>query len=134
MGGNGSVYQETTTTTIIGNSGGNVYVMEGYDGSIGCDWPIITSDFAEAKRTIKSKGFDDTRMGIAKQIIQSNCMISSQVRDLVNLMSFDDTKLELAKFAYGYTYDIGNYFKVSQVLEFESSVDELNEYIANFGW
>tara|TARA_R110000787_G_scaffold129264_2_gene241095 strand:+ start:21121 stop:22020 length:900 start_codon:yes stop_codon:yes gene_type:complete len=134
MGGNGSVYQETTTTTIIGNSGGNVYVMEGYDGSIGCDWPISTSDFAEAKRTIKSKGFDDTRMGIAKQIIQSNCMISSQVRDLVNLMSFDDTKLELAKFAYGYTYDIGNYFKVSQVLEFESSVDELNEYIANFGW
>jgi hypothetical protein len=134
MGGNGSVYQETTTTTITGNSGGNVYVMEGYDGSIGCDWPISTSDFTEAKRTIKSKGFNDTRMGIAKQIIQSNCMISSQVRDLVNLMSFDDTKLELAKFAYGYTYDIGNYFKVSQALEFESSVDELNEYIANFGW
>jgi len=134
IGGTGGVYQETTTTTTIGNSGGNVYVMEGYDGSIGCDWPISTSDFAEAKRTIKSKGFDDTRMGIAKQIIQSNCMFSDQVRDLVNLMSFDDTKLELAKFAYGYTYDIGNYFKVSQALEFESSVDELNEYIANFGW
>ncbi len=134
IGGNGNVYQETTTTTTIGNTGGDVYVMEGYDGYIGCDWPINASDFAEAKRTIKSKGFDDTRMGIAKQIIQSNCMFSDQVRDLVNLMSFDDTKLELAKFAYGYTYDVGNYFKVSQALEFESSVDELNEYIANFGW
>ena len=40
-------------------------------------------------------------------------MLSELVKDLVNLMSFDDTKLELAKFAYGYTYDIGNYFKVS---------------------
>tara|TARA_B100000809_G_scaffold266539_1_gene329755 strand:+ start:3048 stop:3938 length:891 start_codon:yes stop_codon:yes gene_type:complete len=134
IGGTGGVYQETTTTTTIGNSGSNVYVMEGYDGSIGCDWPISTSDFTEAKRTIKSKAFDDTRMGIAKQIIQSNCMFSDQVRDLVNLMGFDDTKLELAKFAYRYTYDIGNYFKVSQALVFESSVDELNEYIANFGW
>lgn len=134
VGGHSEVYQETTTTTVIGNSGTEVYVMEGYDGSIGCDWPISNSDFAEAKETIKSKGFDDTRMGIAKQIIQSNCMLSNQVRDLVSLMSFDDTKLELAKFAYGYTYDIGNYFKVSQALEFESSVDELNEYIANFRW
>lgn len=136
VGGNGGVYQETTTTTTtsIGNTGGDVYIMEGYDGSIGCDWPISSSDFAEAKQTIKSKGFDDTRMGIAKQIIQSNCMLSNQVRDLVELMSFDDTKLELAKFAYGYTYDIGNYFKVGQALDYESSVDELNEYIANFGW
>ncbi len=134
VGGHSEVYQETTTTTVIGNSGTDLYVMEGYNGSIGCDWPISAADFAEAKQTIKSKGFDDTRMGIAKQIIQSNCMLSDQVRDLVSLMSFDDTKLELAKFAYGYTYDLGNYFKVSQALDYESSVDELNEYIANFRW
>ena len=43
-------------------------------------------------------------------------------------------KLDLAKFAYGYTYDIGNYFKVSQALDFSSSVEELNDYISTFRW
>ena len=36
--------------------------------------------------------------------------------------------------AYGYTYDIGNYFKVSQALDFSSSVEELNDYISTFRW
>jgi hypothetical protein len=91
-------------------------------------------DFREAKTTIDSKNFDDTRLNLAKQIIKSNCMTADQIRDLVGLMSYDDSKLTLAKFAYGYTYDYGNYFKVSQALEFESSVEELNEYIEKFRW
>ena len=133
--GNGNVYQETTstTTTTVGSSN-NVYVMEGYNGNIGCDWPIDDANFAEALKTIKSKSFDDARVSIAKQIIQSNCMFSDQVRDLVSLISFDSSKLDLAKFAYGYTYDIGNYFKVSQALDFSSSVEELNDYISTFRW
>ena len=137
VGGNGNVLQETTsttTTTTIGNSGSNVYVMEGYDGNIGCEWPMDNADFAEALETIKSKSFDDAKVSIAKQIIRSNCMFSDQVRDLVNLISFDDNKLELAKFAYGYTYDIGNYFKVSQAFDFDSSINELNDYISDFRW
>ncbi len=134
VGGNGSVYQETTTTTTVGAAGNNVYVMDGYDGSIGCDWPINDEDFAEALKTIKSKSFDEAKVSIAKQIIQSNCMFSDQVRDLVSLISFDDNKLDLAKFAYGYTYDIGNYFKVSQAFDFDSSINELNDYISNFRW
>jgi hypothetical protein len=132
----GSFYEETTTTTSISSSqsGVETYVMDGYDGRIGCPWPLSEADFELAKQTIDSKNFDDTRLGMAKQIIRANCMFSDQVRDLVALMSFDDSKLELAKFAYSYTYDVGNYFKVSQSLDFESSVDELNDYIANYRW
>ncbi len=133
MGDEEVVYQETTTTTTTTTAGSH-YIMEGYDGSIGCPWPMTYQDFEEARATILSKTFDDTRLSLAKQIIQSNCMFSDQIKDLVAAMEFEDTKLELAKFAYGYTYDIGNYFKVSQALEFEFSVDELNEYIANFRW
>ena len=35
----------------------------------------------------------------------------------MQLMEWEETKLEFAKFAYGYTYDTGNYFKVSQAFE-----------------
>ncbi|MBK9515283.1 MAG: DUF4476 domain-containing protein, partial [Flavobacteriales bacterium] len=43
--------------------------------------------------------------------------------------SFEDSKLDFAKYAYDRTYDIGNYFKVNDAFTFESSMDELNEFI-----
>ena len=42
---------------------------------------------------------------------------------------FESTKLEYAKFAYDFTYDKGNYFKVNDAFDFESSIEELDEYI-----
>ena len=88
------------------------------------------ADFNEAKRTIQSKDWDETRLSLAKQIVSSNCLFADQVRDLVQVMEWEETKLEFAKFAFDYTYDIGNYFKVSQAFEWEDSTEELNLYIA----
>jgi len=131
QGNGGVVYQETTTTTTTVQNGDH-YVMQGYGGPIGCPWPMDPADFQSALATINSKTFDDTRLNLAKQIVASNCLFADQVRDITGLLEFEDTKLQFAKFAYGYTYDIGNYFKVSQVFDFESSVDELNEFIGGY--
>ena len=60
--------------------------MEGYNGNIGCDWPIDDANFAEALKTIKSKSFDDAKVSIAKQIIQSNCMFSDHDQKTYNLI------------------------------------------------
>lgn len=122
----GVVYEETTTVT----SSVDHYVMPGYGGPIGCPWPMEEGDFYEAKQTIASKDWDETRLGLAKQIVSSNCLFADQVRDLAGLMEWEETKLAFAKFAYDYTYDTGNYFKVSQVFEWESSTEELNAYIS----
>jgi len=46
----------------------------------------------------------------------------------MNTFSFEDTKLEFAKYAYERTYDIGNYYKLNDAFSFESSIEELNEY------
>lgn len=124
-------YYEETTTVVSSNSNQNHYVMQGYGGPIGCPWPMEVSDFQEAKRTLASKDWDETRLSLAKQIIASNCLFADQVRDLIQLMEWEETKLNFAKFAYDYTYDIGNYFKVSQAFEWEESTDELNRYIAS---
>ena len=43
--------------------------------------------------------------------------------------SIEANKLEMAKNCYSHTYDIGNYFKVNDAFTFESSIEELNEYI-----
>ena len=107
----------------------HVYEMPGYHGPIGCDWPISEADFRDAKTSISSKSFDDTKLTMAKQIFDSNCMTSSQVKEIMKLFSFEENKLVFAKYAYGHTFDIGNFYKVNDVFTFSSSVDELNSYI-----
>ena len=124
-------YQETTTTTTVTSTGNteNHYVMPGYNGPVGCSWPMADSDFQKAKQTISSKSFEDSKLSIAKQIINSNCLFSKQVKEIMVLFDFEDTRLDLAKYAYGYAYDIGSYYGVNDAFQFESSIDELNNYI-----
>ena len=131
-----TTYTESTTVT----SGGytepmqqqTVYVMPGYNGPVGCPWPMTPQDFASVKNSISSKSFDETKLTVAKQVISSNCLTSSQVKEIMLLFSFEDTRLDLAKWAYGYTFDIGNYYKLNDAFTFESSIEELNEYISGF--
>ncbi len=141
--GNAQTTTTTTTTTTSSNYNQpvqqqqqqqqtNVYVMPGYNGPVGCPWPLSRQDFEGVKSSIASKSFDETKLTIAKQVISSNCLLSSQVKEIMMLFSFEDTRLDLAKYAYGYTFDIGNYYKVNDAFSFSSSIDELNAYITGF--
>jgi hypothetical protein len=105
------------------------YVMPGYNGPIGCPWPMSNGQFSDALRSVSSKSFDDEKATVAKQITGSNCLTVDQARTMMMEFSFDSAKLEYAKFAYDKTYDIGNYYKLNDAFDFSSSVDELNEYI-----
>ncbi len=126
----------TTTTTSSGRNDGNAeektpsYKMPGYNGSVGCDYPMTTQDFNEAKKSISSKSFEDSKLTLAKQITSSNCLLAEQVKEIMNLFSFEDSKLQYAKYAYTYTFDLGNYYKVNDAFTFEMSIEELNEYIS----
>ncbi|HOI88819.1 MAG TPA: DUF4476 domain-containing protein [Lentimicrobium sp.] len=131
---------QTTTYTTTTTSGGNyrepapqrTYVLPGYSGPTGCQYPMHPAEFQEVKRSIEGKSFDDTRLKIAKQVIASNCLLSAQVKEIMLLFSFEDTRLQLAKFAYGYTFDTGNYYKLNDAFTFESTIEELDEYISGF--
>jgi hypothetical protein len=143
---NGEGVTTTTTTTSVTTSSSSTgytdndnaghienhsehYVMQGYSGKVGCPWPMSASDFQSAKNSISTKSFDDTRLTIAKQVTSANCLFCSQVKEIMQLFSFEETKLNFAKFAYAYVYDQGNYFKLNDAFTFESSIDELNNYI-----
>lgn len=126
---NSSTTTTTTTTTNAAPAQPNHYVMPGYNGPIGCPWPMSSDQFADALRSVSSKSFDDEKATIAKQITGSNCLTTDQAKAMMMELSFDSAKLEYAKFAYDKTYDIGNYYKLNDAFDFSSSVDELNEYI-----
>lgn len=139
-----TVTSSTTTTTTTTSSGTTTqpvlgvaevqkqpatYVHPGYSGPTGCPRPMLNEDFAKAKSSISSKSFEDSKLTIAKQIVGSNCLLCSQVKEIMQIFSFEDTKLQFAKFAYKYTFDINNYYQLNDAFNFESSIDELNEYI-----
>lgn len=122
------IYKEPTTQTPPTEKP-NTYQMPGYNGKIGCPWPMSATDFADAKQSISSKSFEDSKLTIARQITSSNCLLCSQVKEIMKLFSFEDSKLDFAKFAYDYVYDLNNYYKLNDAFTFESSIDDLNEYI-----
>lgn len=107
----------------------NVYRMPGYNGPIGCDWPMSAPDFQNAMKTIDHADFESDKLTIAKQVLNMNCLTVEQVKQIGMMFDFEDSKLEFAKFAYGRTYDIGNYFILNDMFEFSSSIDDLNNYI-----
>lgn len=105
--------------------------LPGYNGPVGCPYPMNPADFSDLKNSIASKSFEDSKMTIAKQVLQNNCLFVSQVKDLMGQFTFEATKLDFAKYAYDFTYDIGNYFKVNDMFTFESSIDDLNSHISS---
>lgn len=129
----------TTTTTASGTRPATEPVREepvvrrpavpGYNGPIGCDWPVENSSIDQMKRSISGQSFEDSKMKIAEQATRGKCMTTAQVKEIMGLFTFEDSKLEFAKFAYDFTYDVANYYIVNDVFTFSSSVDELNSHI-----
>ncbi|WP_196893153.1 DUF4476 domain-containing protein [Aureivirga marina] len=93
--------------------------------------PMTSSDFDSAKKSIKSKAFSETKIRVAKQIIDYNCFTVSQVGELMKIFSFDDSKLDIAKYAFDKTTDKGNYYKLNDLFSFDSSIEKLQKFIKN---
>lgn len=132
---NNTTTTTTTTTskneTLVENKQPIIY-LPGYSGHIGCPMPVGGAEFSQMKKSIEAKSFEESKFTVAKQIVNNNCLLSSQVKQILLLFSFEQTRLDFAKYCYGYTYDIGNYYKINDAFSFESSIDELNEYINTF--
>lgn len=89
------------------------------------------NDFQQLKRSIAKESFDDNKMKIAKQFGSLNYFNTAQVKELVGVFFSESSKLELAKYMYDYTVDKANYFVVNDALFFNSSKEELMNYIKN---
>ena len=105
----------TTTSASTGNCGG-AYAMS-------------ATSFNAAKQTITNQKFDDTRLTTSKQILKTNCLSAAQIKEIMKIFSFEDTRLQFAKQAYSKCVDVNNYFLLNDAFQFESSVEELNNSI-----
>lgn len=125
-------YNQTTTTTTITSfnttTTNNTNQQQNNNNCTG-NYAMSASNFSVAKNTISKQSFDETKLSTAKQIISSNCLTAAQIKELILLFSFEETRLTLAKDAYSRCIDKNNYFLLNDAFNFSSSVEELNNAI-----
>jgi len=93
---------------------------------------MTNNDFAQAKESLRREWFENTRLETAKQIIDRNYFTSQQVKEMVLLFTFENNRLDIAKYAFGKTVDKGNYFVLNDAFTFNNNKEALKEYIRQY--
>ena len=129
MGGSSVTQTTTTTTHTYSQNDNNGYATQ--PAQTGCQYPMDDNSFMAAKETINQSTFEDTKVSSAKAILTSNCVSTDQVVQICQLFTYEQSKLNFAKFAYSKTTDPGNYFKVGNIFTYDNSKTDLNHFISN---
>lgn len=124
----GSSTVTTTTTTTTTSSPAPAVVAEPVYEPAPCSM-LNNSDFEAAKGSIKGKTFEDSKLTTAKQVTKANCLSAAQIKSIMDLFTYESSKLEYAKFAYPFCYEQNKYYQVNDAFGFESSIDELDEFL-----
>jgi len=87
------------------------------------------AEFNKALAIIRNESFENSKLSTAKQVTSSNRLCVSQIIQICKLFSFEQTKLDFAKFAYRYCADPNNYYQLNEVFTYVASKDELRRFI-----
>ncbi len=91
--------------------------------------PMNSHGFEQFKQVIINERFENTKLVLAKQTISSNYFSSAQVKEIMQLFSFENNKLDIAEYSYKYTLDKKNYFILNDAFTFSGSKEELARFI-----
>lgn len=90
---------------------------------------MASLQFNRTREMMDDVPFDDDKLMISRQAIRMNGISSEQLRTLLYILTFDSSKLKLAKFAYEYVSDSESYFILNDAFTFSSSSRELDDFI-----
>jgi Domain of unknown function (DUF4476) len=105
----------------------------GNNGSYESNFGRTLSDveFNQLLHNINRESSENNMMKSATQIINTNYLTSEQVKEMLQLFTFENNKLSLAELAYDRTVDKRNYFVVNDVFSYSGSKAELARFIRN---
>jgi len=96
------------------------------------DRSVSFPELQQMKETLRRENYENSRMGIARQMFDNNYFKADQVKELLQMFTFENYKLDLAKYAYRNTVDKNNYYIVNDVFSYSSSRQELTRYINQY--
>ena len=83
----------------------------------------------EILKTMQHKGSDEEKLEALKAGVKDKGITVEQLTDLLNQFNSDASKLDGAKFAYPYTVNYKDYFKIKDLFGEEESKQELETFI-----
>ena len=102
----------TTTSTTVTESG-----MPPAMAPTPAPCTIGQAQFEDIKRSIAAQTFEDTKVSEATQVMNTHCLASWQVRDIMKLFGYENNRLTFAQRAYPKTLDPANYYMVNDAFE-----------------
>ena len=90
------------------------------------------AEFMRVREELRREHLENARFNVATQIFERNYLSSLQVRQILQLFSLENNKLELAKLAYRNMTDKRNYTVLYDVFSFSRSREELTWYVERF--
>lgn len=108
-----------------GNNGG------GYGGgSASYNRTMSPQDVDGLVNALHRQSFDKDRMPIAQQALSESSIRAEDLARLMKELSFEDSKLELAKYGSGRVTDRQNLYRLNDAFTFSGSASKLQEFLA----
>lgn len=85
--------------------------------------------YERALNAIRSQPFSDGQLSTAHSAIKDRCLTLSQIRGIAKLLSWDESKLAIAKGAYDLCSEKSDYYTLSDMFSFSSTVDNFNQFL-----
>jgi len=79
---------------------------------------------------IERAAFDDDKLEIAYNALNNIRMNTIEAKHIMDLLTFEKSKLAFAKYAYTRVSDPDNYYRIENNLTFRSSKEELQRYMS----
>jgi hypothetical protein len=94
---------------------------------------VTESEYNQIISTIRNEKFNSTKLNSAKHLIQTKkCFTSEQIKGIIDLFDYENSRLDIAFYAYDFVIDPTDYYTtVSQAIGFESNKKRLLDYINN---
>jgi hypothetical protein len=83
--------------------------------------------FQALKDLLRDKAFDNDRIAIAQQAIAQTPISCEQLRQLIATLSFEQSRVDLAKYARKYVIDPQNFQVIYSEFKFSNSIQELSK-------
>ncbi len=92
---------------------------------------VNNNEYNTILNSLKKESYNSTKLKLAKNIIEDKkCLSATQIKGIVELFDYENSRLEIAMLGYDFTKDTNNYYSiVSQAMGFESSKRKLLNYI-----
>lgn len=93
---------------------------------------IGSREFDALYKEVRHLRFDAEKNNLILYSLSKNNFFSYQIRDLIDLLKFEDSKVYIAKEAYAATVDKTNYYRITESFVFNSSKQEVDNYIYHY--